>query len=192
MCTEGRELVEACQLADWELARELIVKNPRWLWYAEDRDGCSAAYRAASRGSIRMLEFMLSCINRECAADEEFREQTLIDTFERSNNCYRTPAHAAARSGNVECLKFLVEVCPSGAAILEEVDISNGHTTAHSAMRNPEMLQFIVQHAPSGKAILDVKDHRGKTPLEVGRTRVKMRAGNYVLPTSKEVHAMDT
>lgn len=178
----GLELSRACREQRWEEAREMITENPQLVWTARGSYGCTPAYWAAHYGNVKMLQHMLAVILRQSPqaisqGDEEEhqqRRQMLRDTFERGGYNGDTPAHEAAFYGHGQCLAFLVEHAPSGAAVLE-VKNKEGWIPAHYAAFNGvvDALDFIVRNAPSGVAVLDVKDNKGKTPLDRTSKNVK-------------------
>lgn len=180
----GVELSRACREQRWEEAREMITENPQSMWTARGSYGCTAAYYAAGHGNVEMLQHMLAVILRQSLQatsqgdeeeEEEQRRQMLRGAFERGDNNGDTPAHEAAFYGHGKCLAFLVEHAPSGAAVLEAQDM-HGWTPAHVAALNGKVmtLDFIVRNAPSGmRGVLDVKDNKGKTPLDRASKNVK-------------------
>ena len=176
------ELSRACREQRWEEVREMITENPQLVWTARGSYGCTPAYWAAHYGDVEMLQHMLAVILRQSLqatsqGDEEEhqqRRQMLRDAFERGGDNGDTPTHEAAFYGHGQCLAFLVEHAPSGAAVLE-VKNKEGWIPAHYAAFNGvvDALDFIVRNAPSGVAVLDVKDNKGKTPLDRASKNVK-------------------
>lgn len=186
---EGRELVRACWIGKWEDARAMIAKNPRLAWTANDLNGRTPAYVASFYNRLDFLQFMLDAIllqPLQTAAtsqgvEKEQRRQMLQDAFEREDVSGWTPAHAAAQQDRVQCLAFLMDHAPSGAAVLER-KADSGRTpaiisTCHGYVG---VLDFIVRNAPSGVGVLEVKDIYTRTPLAMANYVCMQRMVEYI------------
>lgn len=174
---EGKELVSACWNQKWDQARKMIAKNSQLVWTARGLHGATPAYPSAVYGNVEMLQHMLAVILQHPLFQEdaeEKRRQMLQGAFERGADDGYTPAHTAAHYGHVNCLAFLVEHAPSGAAVLEAKS-SAGRTPAHCAAVNGQVdaLEFIVRNAPSGIGVLEVKSNGGLVPLDLAQKSVK-------------------
>jgi hypothetical protein len=170
---EGKELVNACRDRNWEDARAMIAKNPQLLCTARNKHGYSPAYWAVCHGNVVLLQYMADAIilrlQKENQEQQFQLQQVWRDAFERGTADRWTPAHvAAAYSGSVQCLAFLVEHAPSGAAVLEVKD-KYGSTPAHCATwnENVDALDFIVRNAPTGPGVLEMENGDGDTPMEL-------------------------
>lgn len=168
----GEQAVKLCFKKQWDKVKELILKNPTIMWkgqaYMPNDTRFTIAAAAAKFSNVNMLEFMYNVVMQQ---EPETQEKTLKHVFEYSTY---TPTHAAADSGCIECLDFLIRHCPSGPKILEVKD-SEGGTSAWIAARRGhiECLEFILLNAPSGVRLLRVPDSYGILPLFEGSNKVR-------------------
>lgn len=141
-------LTVACIVKDWEKAKDIITKRPHEIYTSKIKYGYTPAYWASFYNNVTMLNHMLRTIESFNVTDEQ-REQILRDTFERGSDDGYTPAHAAARAGNIESLEFLVQNCPSGNMVLK-TKTKKGITPAHSATYygKQDALDFIMRATP--------------------------------------------
>lgn len=175
--------MEACQREEWEDAKIMIAKDPR-LCTIGDYYICTPAFWTAHHGNIEILHHMADAIfllflNRQRTTEttttsqeesdkEDRRRQMLWDAFERANTAGVTPAHLAAHQGYVDCLAFLVEHAPSGAAILTSPGVYTRTPASHAAiMGKVDALNFIVRNV-SGvmERVLETMDDIRNTFLE--------------------------
>jgi hypothetical protein len=214
---EGRRLVDACRAGRWEDAKTMISMNPSLVCTASDEFGDIPAYWVAWHDDVDLLQHMLDAIlllslrqrrQQQLSQEEEGqrRQQMLRDAFERGNNHGYTPVLVAAEWGHVQCLAFLVEHTPCGAAVLE-VKSRNGDTAAHCAAHfgHVDALDFIVRNAPGRSSsgfpipgrsssgftipgrsssgavgVLEVKNNRRKTPLDNATDEAEQQVVEYI------------
>lgn len=94
-----------------------------------------------------------------------------VEILNAENYSEQNLAHAAALSGTIECLDYIVQHCELGANILEARD-SEGRTPAFLAVERAnrddftealDILKYILDHSPHGKWELEVRDDDGNS-----------------------------
>lgn len=121
-------------------------------------------YLIIEHGGLEVLKHVLQLIRKR----PENQGKLLYEVFEKKRFFSRSPIHHAVVFDKITIVKFLVEHCPSGTALLESLD-DYGNTCAHSAAYcdNDEILKFIIWNTLSGIAILDLKNKYNRTPRDM-------------------------
>lgn len=111
-------VTELCQNEQWDDVRDMIEKEPFLVWSFID-GGYTLVKFFCWYGRVDMLQFALKILRTH--SEEEYYEQRLIDFFEITYYAYeiRLPVHEAVYNNHLDCVKFLVEHCPSKEKILE-------------------------------------------------------------------------
>jgi hypothetical protein len=146
---KGKELVKACQDKRWEDARAIIAGNPLLVCTARNEIGWTLAWRACAFDKVDFLQYIFDTI-LSLERRQEKQQQMLKDAFEIGTSWGSTPAHISAERGYVNCLVFLMDHSPNGAAVLQGKDMY-GYTPFWEAAYDGcvDALDFIVRNAPS-------------------------------------------
>lgn len=160
--TQYTELRTATYFQEWAKAKAIIDHTPQIVWYKSSHG--SFMNGISFHNNVDMLRYIHNTLIR-LDGPVTLQTEMLRTTFEEPDSYSHTPAIHAAEYGAVDCLEYLVRICPSGRDILE-VKNRQGENLAHrAAKRSLECLKFIVNNAPSGVELLEMKDHYELTPI---------------------------
>lgn len=185
---DGENFVDMCYSMRWDDVQRIIKNKPSLIWTARKYSGDSPAHFITKYGNIEMLEMMASLINQQ---PQESQRQILFDAFERSNENGVIPLHNAASNGDVQCLKFLVQHCPSGPSVLEIKDC-NGWMAIHYAIRyyKIDAMKYILQNTPGNSEILEEKNKNNQTMAHFTATYGSIDSLEFILRNSPSGIAM--
>lgn len=158
-----QEFEDAAAYHHWSELKLLIDKNPTMLWTFTS-GGFTLAGKAAAFGRLDLLRFMY----KKVLSLPGPHDQMLRDTFERAGIWNWSPVVLAAVNSRLDCMQFLIDICPSGPSILETPD-GWFRTPAHNVVQNGtnDSLEFILRNAPSGLKVLEVASNAGFTPWRI-------------------------
>ena len=168
-----REVIEYCEDQRWEDVRRCIRKQPDLLWTAKKyADETLARYFCCS-DNLEMLQFTVQIIHEQ---PPEMWSSLLEKALE--SQCPRHfYVYCVAMDSSLECLKFLVRHCPSGAKILEKRNLYEGCNALDYACRGTHTIktvEYILRTAPSGIGLLRVRfPNKIWQPLQYGSREIR-------------------
>ena len=163
-----REVEQLCSVCDrWRQQKDVLYYTPQLIWTERNAHDRSPVYYIAEKGRTDVLEVILNIIRQQ---PQEQQSQLRYEVFERKDSFGWVPMHAAACSGDLDTVKFLLRHCPKGILNFDAKS-SSGWTPAHSAAisGHVSVVEFIVQYARRGTAMLYDKDYVHATVLRLNR-----------------------
>lgn len=169
-------LAKCCKEQCWEEAYKIMELHPEWIWTDADDRGTSPACWATVHSNFEAITRMYSLI--QANVDEDNRDEIMRIVFEQSyNKSVFSPFFNAVYRGHIECLEFLLRVCPSRTALLFQRESFSGKTPAHVATLGDqdEVLHFLLRNTPKGSSVLEEPDGYGFTAIHTAALHGKIK-----------------